>query len=76
MTVPTNGQCQERSALSTELAQSIREVYLLKQAYDGVKNKKNEDTRRPWAALEGARNIQLAAEHAFNDHINQHGCKT
>jgi len=75
MTNPADEQCRERSSLSTELAKSVREVYVQKRAYDAVKAKK-QDTVEPWNVLQAARHSQLAAEQAFNDHINKHGCKT
>ena len=52
---------------------AIREVYLRKQAYYAVKTNR-ERTNKLWDTLQAARSSQLAAEHAFNEHIDQHGC--
>jgi len=75
MTNPADERCPERSALSTELAKSVREVYMQKRAYDAVKAKE-QDKVESWNVLQAAGHSQLAAEQAFNDHITEHGCKT
>jgi len=74
MATPAEDRCPERSALAYDLAEAIRDVYLRKQAYYVVKANR-EDTSELWETLQAARQSQLAAEHAFNQHIDQHGCK-
>ena len=61
--------------MAYDLAKAIREVYLRKQPYHAAKAKR-EDTSELWEALQAARSSQVAAEHAFNEHIDQHRCKS
>ena len=73
MATPAEDRCPERSALAYKLAETIRDVYLRKQAYYAVKARR-EDANELWETLQSARQSQFAAEHAFNDHIDKHGC--
>jgi hypothetical protein len=72
-TTPGEERCADHAALAYDLAKAIREVYLRKQAYYAVKAKR-EDTSELWETLQAARISQVTAEHAFNEHIDQHRC--
>ncbi len=72
--MPTENRCKERGNLSRDLATAIKSVYLSKKAYDDARTKKR-DTTDLLAALQAARAAELKVEHAFNNHVNEHGCK-
>ena len=67
-------QCPERARLANYLAMAIRDVYLRKQAYEDAKaDRKNAEHLS--TAIQKARDLQRQADHAFNRHIDTHGCK-
>jgi hypothetical protein len=68
-------QCPERAIFANDLAKAIRDVYLRKQEYEDAKANR-KDAGHLSGALQEARNVQREADHAYNGHIDKHGCKS
>jgi hypothetical protein len=67
-------ECPERITLGKAVAESISNVYTQTRAYKSAKDRKAETTQIAMG-LQAARTAERAAERAYNDHVESHGCQ-
>jgi len=72
--IPLKERCAERARLADVLAQAVADVYARNREYQRAKNRK-ESTVEITLVLQTARDVERAALHACDDHVEKHGCK-
>jgi hypothetical protein len=67
-------KCPERKALAAAVAAAVQTVYRAKRAYDSAKMKNTENVEEIGIFLAAARQTELEATTAFENHVKEHGC--
>ena len=68
-------RCTERERLSKTVAATISEVFRAKVEYESAKNSAADNAVELAIALGKAREAEVKAEHALEEHVKQHGCR-
>jgi hypothetical protein len=72
--MPSEQRCAERSRLADALARAVSDVYARSREYKAAKDR-HENTLGLTLVLQTARDVERDAVHAYDEHINEHGCK-